>query len=293
MGRRSRAIASGGQVAALLLAATACGAPAAPAAPAPSPSPSAYDGPLWVAPDPTLDLWNDPGAAGRVVTCEQPVLGESNTEPFEGGGEVGETARAGLDEGRDDGMWNGLDDDAMREVRAEPERVLYTYEAGGRVLQAVVMRHGRVAPGRGAGADGIAWYVESSARCDVVEYPDGLAESSGYEVWTDASGHRISSQVVTSSTSVDDCLVDGTRVLRVPGARGESESAYLRNTADYPDRVDEPSRDGVALPADAVDSGYHHGDERLWFAADRSRAYVGGPERFEVWPRLTSVLGCA
>lgn len=292
MGRRSRAASSVGLLAGLLLVATACGTPAAPAAPGPSPSPAAYDGPLWVPPDPALEPWQDPGAAGRVVTCDQPVLGESSTEPFDGGGEVGETARSGLDEGRDDGLWSGLDDDGMRAVRSEPDRVLFTYVADGRVLQAVVMRRGRVEPGRGAGADGIAWWPESSARCDVVEYPDGLAESYGSEVWTDASGRRISSQVVTSSTSVDDCLVDGTRVLYL-GNGDEDRRAYLRNTADYPAHVDEPFAADVPLPADAVDSGYRHGDERLWFAADRSRAFVGGPERFESWPLETQVLGCA
>jgi len=282
---------SAGVIAVLLLGVTACGVTAPPASPG-TPAPAGYDGPLRIAPNPTLDLWHDPGAAGRVVTCDQPVLGESNAEPFAGGGEVGETARSGLDEGRDDGLWSGLDDDAMRAVRTEPDRVLYTYEAGGRVLQAVVMHRGRVAPGRGAGADGIAWFVESSARCDVVEYPDGLAEQQGAEVWTDGRGRRISSQVVTSSTSDGDCLARGTRVLYVDQAGGADERAYLRNTADYPGHVDEPFRTDVALPAGAVDSGYRHGEEQLWWASDHRGAYVGGPDRFERWPLETQVLGC-
>ena len=273
-------MAAGGTLAVLLLGACAGGVPAAP---------TPYDGPLRIAPDPTLDLWHDPGAAGRVVTCDQPVLGESNVEPFTGGGEVGETARSGLDEGRDDGLWSGLDDDAMREVRAEPDRVLYTYEAGGRILQAVVMHRGSVAPGRGAGADGVAWFVESSARCDVVEYPDGLAEQQGAEVWTDAAGRRISSQVISSSTSDGDCLTRGTRILEL-GSAGERR--YLAHGEAYPDATAEPFQQAVALPGDAVDSGYRHGGERLWFSPDQQRAYVGTLAAVDVWPRGVDIPGC-
>lgn len=283
---RSRRASAGAVVVALVL--SACGTAASPAAPTPRP----YDGPLWVAPDPALDLWDDPGAAGRVVTCAQPVLGGSVAEPFSIGGEVRESPDAALQEARDEGQWSGYDDDGMREVRREPDRVLYTYVTDGRVLQAVVVRRGRVLPGRGAGADGVAWWVESSARCDVVEYPGGLAESYGSEVWTDAAGDRVSSQVVTSSTSDGDCLADGTRVLHL-GDGERDRRAYLRNTADYPRSVAEPFRAGVALPADAVDTGYRHGDERLWLASDHRRAYVGGPERYELWPLETEVLGCA
>lgn len=285
---RGRGRATAAAVGLLLGALTACSGPAAPAAPTPTP----YEGPLWVAPDPTVDLWKDPGAAGRVVTCDQPVLGESNAEPFDGGGEVGETAESGLAEGRDDGLWSGEDDDDMRAVRTEPDRVLFTYVAGGRVLQAVVMRHGRVEPGRGAGADGIAWYVESSARCDVVEYPDGLAESRGAEVWTDATGRRISSQVISSSTSDGDCLAEGTRTL-VLSEGDDDVRSYLAHGEEYPDVVDEPYREGVPLPSDAVDSGYRHGDERLWLSADARRAYVGTTDRVDVWPRLSNGFGCA
>ena len=270
----------------LLGALTACSGPAAPAAPTPAP----YDGPLWIAPDPTVDLWKDPGAAGSVVTCDQPVLGESSTTPFTGG-EVGETPETGLQAWRDDSNWPGFDGE-MQTVRTEPDRILFAYAAGDRVLQAAVVHRGPVAEGTGAGADGIAWYVESSARCDVVEYPDGLAESRGAEVWTDATGRRISSQVVSSSTSDGDCLTEGTRTL-VLSEGDDDVRSYLAHGEEYPDVVDEPYREGVPLPSDAVDSGYRHGDERLWLSADARRAYVGTTDRVDVWPRLSDGFGCA
>ncbi|MGI3784690.1 MAG: hypothetical protein ACRYG2_28350 [Janthinobacterium lividum] len=265
----------------------ACGLPAAPAAPTPGPAP--YAGPLRVAPDPTLQLWHDPGAAGRAVTCDQPVLGETSTNPFTGG-EVGETPESGLQAWRDDGQWSGFDGE-LRAVRREPDRVLFTYAAGGRTLQAAVVHRGPAAPGTGAGTDGIAWWVESSARCDVVEYPDGLAESRGLEVWTDATGRRVSSQIISSDTSDGDCLTRGTRTLRLADGAAASRE-YLAHGEAYPDHVGEPYRADVALPPDAVGSGYSHGDERLWFSPDGSRAYVGGPDRVELWPRETQVLGC-
>jgi hypothetical protein len=125
-----------------------------------------------------------------------------------------------------------------------------------------------------------------------VEYPDGLAESRGAEVWTDPAGRRISSQIISSSTSDGDCLARGVRILRLAnGDRDHRE--YLAHGDDYPDHTAEPFRSDVPLPADAVDSGYAHGQEHLWFSADGRRAYVGGPDRFELWPRETEVLGCA
>ena len=263
----------------------ACGSPTVPATPTATPTP--YDGPLWIAPDPTVDLWNDPGAAGRVVTCDQPVLGESSTSPFTGG-EVGETAEAGLRAWRDDSNWPGYDGE-MRAARRESDRVLFVYTAGGRTLQAAVVHRGPAAPGTGAGTDGIAWYVESSARCDVVEYPDGLAESHGIEVWTGPGGRRVSSQVISSWTSDGDCLERGVRVLDV-GSDGRRR--YLAHGEAYPDATDEPFRQAVALPGDAVDSGYRHADERLWFSPDERRAYVGTPAQVDVWPRGVDVPAC-
>lgn len=279
-GRREARSLAAGVVLGLL---AACGSPVVPVAPAPTP----YDGPLSIAPDPALDLWDDPGAAGRAVTCDQPVLGESSTNPFTGG-EVGESPQAGLDAWRDDGHWSGFEGE-MRAVRTEPDRVLFTYAAGGRTLQSAVVHRGPAAPGTGAGKDGIAWWVESSARCDVVEYPDGLAESRGVEVWTDAAGRRTSSQIISSSTSDGDCLERGVRVLDV-GSDGARR--YVAHGEAYPDATGEPFQRGVRLPVDAVDSGYSHGGERLWFSPDQTRAYVGGPALVDVWPRGVDVPGC-
>ena len=111
-------------------------------------------------------------------------------------------------------------------------------------------------------------------------------------MWTDADGRRISSQVIGSSTSDEgSCLEAGTRILEL--GSGEGSRRYLAHGEAYPEVVDEPYREGVPLPSDAVDSGYRHGDERLWVSTDSRRAYVGGPDRVDVWPRLADGFGCA
>ena len=280
-GRRASAV----LVAAVVLGFVVASAPLAAPAPA---VPAPYDGPLWTAPDPAVPLWEDPGAAGRAITCDAPVLGWTSTTPFTGG-EVGETPDLALSEARDERSWDGLD---MQVVRQEPDRVLYTYAAGGRTLQAAVVHLGPAVEGTGAGPDGIAWWVESFARCDIAEYPLGVAESRGFEVWTDPGGRRVSTRVVSSRTG-GDCLTGGIRILEL--GRGDPagpERTYLAHPESYPEAVREPYREGVALPADATDTGYLHGREHLWLSADQERAYVGDADRVDLWPRGRDVPAC-
>jgi hypothetical protein len=55
----------------------------------------------------------------------------------------------------------------------------------------------------------------------------------------------------------------------------------------------EPYQPEATLPADVVDSGFRRGQDRLWLAPDRSRAYVGtAPDDVEMWPRMVKRLGC-
>ncbi len=58
-----------------------CGQRAVPAGPAPA----RYDGPLWVAPADGIPLYEDPGAAGRVVDCRFEPIGATNRSPYNTG----------------------------------------------------------------------------------------------------------------------------------------------------------------------------------------------------------------
>jgi hypothetical protein len=48
------------------------------------------------------------------------------------------------------------------------------------------------------------------------------------------------------------------------------------------------------VPADARDTGFRHGTERLWVPAQGdNEVYVVNGSRVEAWPRTTLLAGCA
>ncbi len=78
------------------------------------------------------------------------------------------------------------------------------------------------------------------------------------------------------------------------GGDEPSELAYIAGVRPGLDEFfDEPYRENVPLPPDAVDTGYNLGDDHLWLSADRRRAYVGNPSQVDLWPRTNKLLGCA
>lgn len=252
------------------------------------PPPPSYGGALWVPPDPRIDLWEDPGAAGLVTDCDFGDVGGTSTTPFTGG-EVGGSPADALQEAHDEGAWDAPID-LMHEVRADQDRVLYAYAADGRTKQAAIVHYGPAAKGTGAGKDGLAWYVESWSRCDVAEYPDEVTDDLDYEFWSDAAGRRRPITEIVSYSG-GDC-VTGTRFLEL-GRRGQDPVTYVANGNSWPDYFAEPYRRDVPLPADAVDSGLTHDGEHLWFSPDRKRAYVGDEDHVGLWPRTVQTLGCA
>ncbi len=287
MGRIRRVVAVS-SLAGLVLVLSACAHPATTAGPPPAP----YAGPLWIAPDPAVDRWKDPGAAGKVVDCDfdAHVVGATSSDPFSGG-EVGDTAAAALKEARDEGTWDGYGD--MEVVREEPDRVLYGYAGGGRTLQAVIVRYGPAVDGTGAGADGLAWWVESWARCDVAEYPPEVTDDLDYEFWTDADGRRQPIRAITSYEG-GDCVA-GTHFLELGRSGGDAAElqVYVAHGEAFPDFFAEPYRADVDLPSDAVDTGFSREGDHLWLSPDQKRAYVGTAERVDLWPRTIQPLGCA
>ncbi len=75
---------------------------------------------------------------------------------------------------------------------------------------------------------------------------------------------------------------------RSPQAQGEGEAgagAGAQLLATYGEDVD--------LPRDADDTGYRHGDRRLWLAADRGAAFVITSDGVERWPPAKEPIGCA
>ena len=64
--------------------------------------------------------------------------------------------------------------------------------------QAVILHYGPAVEGTGAGADGVAWWVESWARCDVAEFPPAVTDDLHYEFWSGADGRRQPIRTVVS-----------------------------------------------------------------------------------------------
>ncbi|GAA3642884.1 hypothetical protein [Microlunatus ginsengisoli] len=234
----------------------------------------------------------DPGAAGQVVDCHFGALGRTNPSPYNNG-EVGDSADEALRLAVKESQFDGVVDDLVV-AKDEPDRRLYVYQRGGRNYQAAIFRHGPATKGTGVGEDGLAWWLESYARCDIAEFPDERAEASGWQVWTDSSGQRQPIHVINSHEGA--VCVEGARFLEIGEGRpmGDVPVQYAANASQFHNFFDEPYKPHITLPQDAVASPYRHGAERLWFSPDRRCAYVGtDPADVALWPKTTQHLGCA
>jgi hypothetical protein len=56
--------------------------------------------------------------------------------------------------------------------------------------------------------------------------------------------------------------------------------------------IERPFDPHAILPLNATDSGYSIDGQRLWFAADRSAAFVVSGENVERWPAFPEGFGC-
>lgn len=246
-----------------------------------------YEGPLYVevtaAPD---DQEADhSGAAGRVVDCDGPSVGYSEQQPY--ADSVSRSPVAALE--RELRQPTRGASSGLREARRETDRVLYVYEVGGRVRQAVIVHRGPA-----IGGD-VGWHAESWARCDWAELPPALADALGIEVWTDRSGRRVPTSRLSSSRGPEHCDWQDMTFLSLHGGDLEDGESYVEHPdADlYPDYFTVAYTALSRLPAGARDTGYERNGRHLWLAPDHSRAYVGTTHSVAVWPRVIQPLGCA
>ena len=238
-----------------------------------------YDGSLYA----PVARW---GAAGQVVDCDlHGVRGGNNSEGLYDNGEAADSPEAALEvavsESGIDGVTKGY-----AQARAEENRVLFVYTRDESVKQAVVVRDGPTLGDEG-------WYVESWARCDYAELPSAIAEELGLQIWTDENGNPVSTRDVRAWEGPEHCDWDEMTFLYLDS---DDEHAYVRNPDAelLEDFFTEDYRSDVALPADAVDTGYRRDGNTLWLSANRARVYVGDdPKAVEAWPRTTQRLGCA
>ncbi|MET7689348.1 hypothetical protein ABZT06_15465 [Streptomyces sp. NPDC005483] len=242
-----------------------------------------YDGPMKV-PRKELDghtpqaLRLASGAAGRALECVGEIYNGNGPDGWsrdDGGDSPEEGLKLYFD------LFDPGDPrSGYRVERRETDRVLYSYDVGGRTKVAVVVakdQKGR--PG---------WGPETSASCDPSELPAEWTASHGYEIWTDRAGERVPTTEVSSGTGDDHCGWGQVRFLDLGGR------AYARD----PEGLLEPGMltaayDGsVALPANAHDTGYRYQDRELWLTGDRRTAYVRTRDGVEAWPLLKEHVAC-
>ncbi|MFF3935396.1 hypothetical protein [Streptomyces phaeofaciens] len=252
-----------------------------------SPPTTPYGGPLDIA---TRELDEDTpqallagaGAAGRALECD----GEISW----GGGPDGWSRSDGGDTPEDGlRLWFDLFDppgprSGFRVEREETDRVLYSFDVGGRTRIAVVVAEDQ--------PDRPGWGPETHASCDPAELPARVTDDGEEEIWTGRDGERIPTTTLSSHAGAEHCGWQSAHFLGM--GRGEAYRQYVRDPHHVLDAdLLTASYDGdVRMPDDAHDTGYRHGDRRLWLTDDRSTAYVRTSDGVEAWPLAKEPVAC-
>ncbi|MFI6335646.1 hypothetical protein [Streptomyces sp. NPDC050535] len=222
------------------------------------------------------------GAAGRALECDGEIYSGGSGETWNGS-DGGSTPEEGL---------NAFFDMEQPEVpgrgyRIESEqgdRVLFSYDVGGRTRVAVVVAKDQ--PHRPG------WGPETSASCDPAELPASYTDSRSQEIWTDRGDHRVPTTVLSSYAGAEHCDWESAHFLGM--GRDEDLRQYARDprgvlgtellTAEY---------DGDArMPADAHDTGYRLDDWELWLPDDKATAYIRTSDGVEAWPATEDWVAC-
>ncbi|MFD5268187.1 hypothetical protein [Streptomyces sp. NPDC058335] len=222
------------------------------------------------------------GAAGRALECDGEIFGGNGPDGW-GSGDGGDTPEDGL-RLHFDLFAPEVPLSGYRVERRETDRVLYSFDVGGRTKVAVVVAHDqKERPG---------WGPETSASCDPAELPAEFTDSSRYEFWTDVHGRRQPIARIHSSLGPEHCDWQTARFLTL--GRGEQATTYVRDPdgALGTGLLSAPYDPEVPLPAGARDTGYRYGDRQLWLTDDRGTAYVRTPDGVEAWPSATDGVAC-
>ncbi|MGW2834262.1 hypothetical protein [Streptomyces sp. NPDC001286] len=222
------------------------------------------------------------GAAGRALECDGEIYAGGSSGPWSKG-DGGATPQEGL-EAYFDIEQPDLPQYGYRVERKDADRVLYSFDVGGRTKVAVVVakdRKGR--PG---------WGPETSASCDPAELPASFTDTRPYEIWTGHGGERVPVTKVTGGVGPAHCDWQKAHFLSL--GEGRDGRTYARDPDGVlPDGMLTVPYDGdVRMPADAHDTGYRYHDRRLWLTGDPSRAYVRTSHGVEAWARVKDGYGC-
>lgn len=222
------------------------------------------------------------GAAGQALECDGEIYTGSGGETWTKG-EGGSTPEEGLNAFFDMDPPE-LPDQGYRIESRQGDRVLFSYDVGGRTKVAVVVAKDQ--------PDRPGWGPETYASCDPAELPASYTDTTSDEIWTDRAGNRVPTTVLTSYAGAEHCDWESAHFLEM--GRDEGSRQYARDprgvlgtellTAEY---------DGdVRMPADAHDTGYRFDDWQLWLTDDKSTAYVRTSDGVEAWPAAKDFVAC-
>jgi len=127
--------------------------------------------------------------------------------------------------------------------------------------------------------------VASYAFCDPAQWPPDQADEVGIQVWTDADGDPVPTNIVYSYRGRYNCEYDDMTVLFMGKDR-----YYGNPPTDFDDFLATTYAPHAELPADARDTGYQRDERELWLTADA--AYLVGPDDAERWPTEKTRIAC-
>lgn len=170
-------------------------------------------------------------------------------------------------------------------IQALPDGALYGYRVEGR-LKVVVIFSSRSAELTDAPPAVVPPYtMERLWTCDPAEV---FAVGPAHRVWVNVEG-----QTLDDDIGPEHCMWQHARILSVPDGNGFRY--YLRDPLGVI-RQEQTLFDtyaaGIAIPADADDSGYRSGELQLWFTPADTAAYVVSPDGVERWPRFELTAIC-
>jgi hypothetical protein len=216
------------------------------------------------------------GAAGRALECDGKVAsggGGGRWSKRDGGRTPEDGLRLFFDMEQPD-----LPQYGYRVERREGGRVLYSFDVRGRTKIAVIVAKDQ--PHRPG------WGPDTTAHCDPAEFPRSFTDHRHYGFWNDTRGRRAPLYEIEGFKGSASCGWDGAYFLGV--GQEPHRVWYARDPhGQLPaDMLVAPYREHATMPPGARDTGYRHGDWKLWRDGDRSRVWVRTPSGVESWPAV-------
>lgn len=174
--------------------------------------------------------------------------------------------------------WDMFPERGYRVEREDGERILYSYDVNGKTKIAVIVVK-----------QDARWHVEAAARCDPAELPDSVTDEMGVGVWTDQYGNRVPVTELASRQGPAHCHWESITLLIA------KDKMYFRDPNGMLKglkTIERPFDPHAILPWNATDTGYTIDGQRLWFAADKSAAFVVSGANVERWPAFPEGFGC-